>query len=418
MQNLLVTLCIQKLNTDNLNRMKPVTKYAENNDINIAYQVVGQGSIDLIFVPGWVSNIDMMWTDSKLSYFLSHLSRFTRLILFDKRGTGLSDRVNPMCTLTERMDDILSVMNTVGVKKAIFFGHSEGGTIASLFAATYPERTISLITFGAYAKRKFAVDYPWAPKPDEREIFYNTIQNEWGNGQKMGLEFIMPSMANDTDYYSWFASYLRSGASPGAALALAKMNTESDITNILNTIKVSTLILHRTNDIDVNVEEGKYLANRISNSKFVELRGNDHCFWVGDSFSVIEEIEEFITGIRPVKDEKQNIKTKTKYSKIDLEKTMRDNFQYSLKVEEFAKLCGRSLSVFKRDFSNHFNTTPIRWLKTQRLEYAKTLLLESELNVNQICYESGFKNNSHFIQSFKEKFKLPPNQFKSNYINI
>ncbi len=393
--------------------MKPTTKYAKNNDINIAYQVVGQGSVDLIFIPGWVSNIDMMWVDVKLASFLTYLTQFSRLILFDKRGTGLSDRVNPLCTLNERMDDILSVMNAIGVDKAIIFGHSEGGTIASLFAATYPERTISLITFGAFAKRKYSDDYPWAPKPEERQVFYDNIEKEWGNGPKMGLEYIMPSMENDSNYYNWFAGYLRSAASPSSALALAKMNTESDITEILNRINVPALILHRTNDIDVHVEEAKYIANRIPNSKFAELSGNDHCFWVGDSFSIIEEIEEFITGIRPFRETAESSHTKIVYTKIDIEKTMLDNFQYNLKLEEFAKLCGRSLSVFKRDFNSHFNTTPYKWVKTKRLEYAKKLLIESKLNVNQVCYESGFINNSHFIKSFKEKFKLPPNQFKS-----
>ena len=394
--------------------MKPITKYAKNNDINIAYQVVGEGFIDLIFIPGWVSNIDMMWVDVKIASFLTHLTKFSRLVLFDKRGTGLSDRVNPLCTLNERMDDILSVMNAVGVKKAVFFGHSEGGTIASLFAATYPERTISLITFGAFAKRKYSEDYPWAPNPEERQVFYDTIKNEWGNGQKMGLEYIMPSMKNDTNYNNWFASYLRSAASPRAALDLAKMNTESDITQTLKKINVPALILHRTNDIDVHIEEAKYIANRIPNSKLVELSGIDHCFWVGDSFSVIQEIVEFITGFRPVRYTAENSHTKTAYTKIDIEKTMLDNFQYNLNLEDFAKLCGRSLSVFKRDFNSHFNTTPFKWVKTKRLEYAKKLLMESDLNVNQICYESGFINNSHFIKSFKEKFKLPPHQFKSN----
>lgn len=393
--------------------MKPTTKYAKNNSINIAYQVIGQGPIDLVFVPGWVSNIDMMWIDSKLSNFLTHLSKFSRLILFDKRGTGLSDRVNPLCTLNERMEDILSVMRVAGSKKAIFFGHSEGGTIASLFAATYPEHTISLITFGAFAKRKYSEDYPWAPKPKERQVFYDTIEKEWGNGQKMGLEYIMPSMENDNYYYNWFASYLRSAASPRAALALAKMNTESDITEILNKINVPALILHRTNDIDVNVEEAKYITNRIPNSKLAELSGIDHCFWVGDSFSVIQEIEGFITGKRTIRDTQKSSYTKTAYTKIDIEKIMLYNFQYNLKLEEFAKLCGRSLSVFKRDFNTHFNITPYKWIKIKRLEYAKKLLIESDLNVSQVCYESGFINNSHFIKSFKEKFKLPPHQFKS-----
>lgn len=392
--------------------MKPITKYAKSNGINIAYQVVGQGDFDIVFIPGWVSNIDMMWVDIKLSRFLAHLAHFSRLILFDKRGTGLSDRVDSLCTLNERMDDVLSVLNAVGVKKAIFFGHSEGGTIASLFAATHPEKTISLITFGAFAKRKYAKDYPWAPKPKERKSFYDTIEKEWGNGAKMGLETIMPSMASDTNYYNWFASYLRSSASPSAALALAKMNTESDISDILKNIKVPTLIIHRTNDIDVNVEEAKYLASRIQHSKFVELSGIDHCFWVGDTFSVLEEISEFITGTKHFSAIQTKNNTNTVYTKIDIEKTMLENFHYNLKLEEFARLCGRSLSVFKRDFDSLFNTTPFKWIKTKRLEYAKSLLIGSDLSVKQVCYECGFINNSHFVKSFKEKFKLPPYKFK------
>ena len=366
--------------------MKPITKYAKSNGINIAYQVVGQGDFDIVFIPGWVSNIDMMWVDIKLSRFLAHLAHFSRLILFDKRGTGLSDRVDSLCTLNERMDDVLSVLNAVGVKKAIFFGHSEGGTIASLFAATHPEKTISLITFGAFAKRKYAKDYPWAPKPKERKSFYDTIEKEWGNGAKMGLETIMPS--------------------------IAKMNTESDISDILKNIKVPSLIIHRTNDIDVNVEEAKYLASRIQHSKFVELSGIDHCFWVGDTFSVLEEISEFITGTKHFSPIQTKNNTNAVYTKIDIEKTMLENFHYNLKLEEFARLCGRSLSVFKRDFDSLFNTTPFKWIKTKRLEYAKSLLIGSDLSVKQVCYECGFINNSHFVKSFKEKFKLPPYKFK------
>lgn len=400
--------------------MKPLTKYAKSGDINIAYQVIGESAIDLIYVSGWVSNIDMLWTDSKISSFLNELTKFSRLILFDKRGTGLSDRVSALCSLQERMDDIRCVMDAVGTKKAILFGHSEGGTVSSLFAATYPERTTALITFGVFAKRMYSIDYPWAPKPKERELFYDIIKKHWGNGQKMGLEWVMPSMTNNKKYFDWTASYLRSSASPGSALALAQMNTKADVTNILDAIKAPTLILHRTGDKDVNVKEGKYLADRITNAKFVELQGNDHLFWVGDSHSVIVEIEDFITGVRPKKiigKTKQNwiVKTATQSSKINIEDVMLNNFQYSLKIEEFAILCGRSLSSFKRDFKKQYRTTPSLWLKDKRLEYAKKLLLESNLNINEICFESGFINSSHFIRSFKTKYNLPPNKFKLEY---
>ena len=392
--------------------MKPLTQYAKSEEINIAYQVIGQGSIDIVFVPGWVSNIDILWEDSKISNFLTKLSEFTRLILFDKRGTGLSDKVSSLCSLEERMDDIRNVMDAVNSKKAILFGHSEGGTISCLFAATYPERTISLITFGAFAKRIFSNDYPWAPKPAERKIFYKTIKEGWGNGQKLGLEYLMPSMANDQDYYNWFASYLRSAASPGTALALAMMNTEADITNILDVIKVPTLILHRTHDKDVNIEEAKYLEKRIPNSKLIELNGSDHLFWIGDAYSVMVEIEDFITG-----------KRQTKYafrvaniSKSDIETIMKQNFKHHIKIEDYAKLCGRSLSTFKRDFKSQLNSTPSNWLMAKRLEFAKKLLLETDLNINEICFESGFKNTSHFIRAFKSKYTLTPKKFKIAFL--
>jgi len=279
--------------------MRPKTNYTKSGKLNIAYQVIGKGPINLVFVPGWVSNIDLMWDDPKMSDFLTKLTSFARLILFDKRGTGLSDRVSEVSTLEERMDDISSVMDAVDCEKAVLFGHSEGGTVSALFAATYPQRTVALVTFGIFAKRKHAVDYPWAPKDEDRNSFYQTIEEEWGNAEKMALEWIMPSMADNKDYYEWFTRYLCSAASPGAALSLARMNTEADITNILSSIKVPTLVLNRTGDKDAKIEEAKYIADRIPNAKFVELPGNDHLFWVGDSYSVIAEIEEFITGVRP-----------------------------------------------------------------------------------------------------------------------
>lgn len=281
--------------------MRPKTKFTKSGTLNIAYQVVGKGQFDLVFVPGWVSNIDLMWEDPRISDFLIKLSSFSRLILFDKRGTGLSDRVSELSTLEERMEDITSVMDAANSEKAILFGHSEGGTVSALFAATYPHRTIALITFAIFAKRKYSADYPWAPKDEERQKFYQTIEEEWGNPEKMALEWIMPSMSDNKEYYESFTRYLCSAASPGAASALARMNTEADITNILSSINVPTLILHRTEDKDAKIEEAKYIADRIPDSKFVELPGNDHIFWVGDTFSVIAEIEEFITGVRPTK---------------------------------------------------------------------------------------------------------------------
>jgi len=280
---------------------KPKTKYTKSDEINIAYQVVGEGPVDMVYIPGWVSNIDMMWTEPRLAAFLTALTSFSRLILFDKRGTGLSDRMNKYSTLEERMDDIRAVMDAVGSERAVLFGHSEGGSVSMLFAGTYPQRTIALVTFGVFAKRKYSKDYPWAPTDAERQLSYKMIEEKWADGDMQGLHSLVPSLANDNKFMDWFASYLRAGASPGAALHLQRLNTEVDITGILGSIKVPTLLLHRTGDKDVHVGEAKYIAERIPNSKLVELPGYDHLFWTSDPYSVLAEIEEFITGIRPNK---------------------------------------------------------------------------------------------------------------------
>ncbi|PTB95878.1 adenylate/guanylate cyclase domain-containing protein [Marivirga lumbricoides] len=279
---------------------KPTTQYTKSGRINIAYQVFGTGAVDLVYIPGWVSNIDWMWGCPELVDFLEELGKIAKVILFDKRGTGLSDRIVELSTLEERMDDIRAVMDAVGSEKAVLFGHSEGGSVSALFAATYPNRTISLITFGVFAKRRYAPDYPWAPTDEERQSVYSMIENSWGGGE-MNLESLAPSKALDKKFMDWLANYFRSGASPSAAMVLTKMNTEVDIIDILDSINVPTLLLQRTNDIDVKIEEGRFIAERIKGAKFVELGGNDHLFWAGNTEAVLEEMRAFILNIEPLK---------------------------------------------------------------------------------------------------------------------
>lgn len=396
--------------------MRPKTKYTKSGDFNIAYQVIGQGSIDILYIPGWVSNIDMMWTEPRLAAFLTRLSLFSRLITFDKRGTGLSDRSDEYSTMEERMDDINAVMDATNSEKAFLFSHSEGGSVSFLFSLKYPQRTLGVIGFGIFAKRIYSKEYPWAPKDEEREVSNKLIEDNWAHGNLDGLRSLVPSLAHDNGFMDWLASYLRSGASPKAALILHKQCAQIDITDILGSIKVPTLLLFRKDDIEILVEEGRYLGERIPNSKLVEYRGKDHLFWTGDTYPILAEIEEFVTGIRPNKSEFQSAKQKSSKTGIDLATVMSENFLYNLKVEEFAKLCGRSLSAFKRDFKNTFNTTPSKWIKSKRLEYARALLIESNLNINQICYDCGYINSSHFIKSFKEKYNIPPHKYRSDNI--
>lgn len=394
--------------------MKPLTNYTKSGTFNIAYQVIGKGDIDLIYIPGWVSNIDMMWSEPRYAAFLTRLTFFTRLIIFDKRGTGLSDRSDEYSTMEERMDDINAVMDATNSKKAFLFSHSEGGSVSLLFSLNYPDKTLGVIGFGIFAKRRFSEDYPWAPTDEEREVSNKLIEDNWAHGKLDELRSLVPSLAHDNGFMHWLASYLRSGGSPKAALILHKQCTHIDVTDILGSIKVPTLLLFRKGDIEIQVEEGRYIAERITNSKFVELEGEDHLFWTGDTYPILAEIQEFVTGIRPNKTDFINTQIDNKKSGVYLKTVMSENYLFNLKVEEFAKLCGRSLSAFKRDFKTVYNTTPARWIKNKRLDYSKKLLVESDLNINEICYECGFVNSSHFIKSFKKQYNSPPHQFRVN----
>src|SRR5215213_1354304 len=278
--------------------MHPETRYAKSGGLNIAYQAVGEGPPDLVYVPGWVSNVELMWEEPDLARFLRRLSSFARLILFDKRGTGLSDRVanDRLPTLEERMDDVRAVMDAVASERAALFGHSEGGNMSMLFAATYPNRTVALVTVGVYAKRIRSDDYPWAPTADARQAEIAEVEREWGT---FDLDYYAPSRVGDEQFGRHLAAYLRRGASPGAAAALLRMNSQIDVRDVLPAIRVPTLVMHRAGDRDVNVEEGRYIASRIPGAKFVELPGADHLFWARGVEEVADEIEEFLTGVRP-----------------------------------------------------------------------------------------------------------------------
>jgi pimeloyl-ACP methyl ester carboxylesterase len=283
--------------------MPPETRYAKAGGLNIAYQIVGDGPYDLLWIPGWVSNVELAWEEPLLAHFFERLARFSRLILFDKRGTGLSDRVptDELPSLDERLDDVGAVLDAVGSERAALLSHSEGGNLAVLFAATFPDRTAALVTAGIYAKRVWSEDYPWAPTPEEREREIAQVEQEWGSN--MDVEHYAPSVVGDEGFSSRLATYFRRSASPGAAAALLRMNTRIDIRDVLPTIRVPTLVLHRTGDRDTNVEEGRWIASRIPGARFVELPGDDHMPWVGDVDGLVDVVEEFLTGVRPAPEE-------------------------------------------------------------------------------------------------------------------
>ncbi len=278
---------------------QPETKFTQSGEVSIAYQVVGNGPRDLVVVPGFVSHLEQAWEDSSFARFLLQLASFSRLILFDKRGTGLSDRITGIPTLEQRMDDVRAVMDAADSQCAALFGISEGGSMSVLFAATYPERTSALVLYGSVAKGAWAPDYPWGFKPEDEgtKAWLEGWRRGWGG--PYNIEHWAPSLAKDEPFRQWWAKYLRLSASPSAVINIFRMNMAIDVRAILPTIHTPTLVLHRVGDRPINIEEGRYLAEHIPDAKFVELGGDDHLWWVGDSEAIVDEIQEFLTGERP-----------------------------------------------------------------------------------------------------------------------
>lgn len=276
--------------------MTAPVRYTRSGDVNIAYQVTGDGPFDLVLVPGFFSHLEVDWEHPEHARFLERLGSFARLVRFDKRGTGLSDRGVGLPDLETRMDDVRAVMDAVGSEQAALFGYSEGGPMCVLFAATYPERTRALVVYGTYAKRSDPNDdYPWAPTRDDRIATAEELERTWGE------DFDIRTMIPDADpaMTAWFQRRGRASLSPAGARDLILMNSKADVRDVLPAVQCPTLVLHRSGDLDARVEEGRYIAERIPDARFVELPGDVHVPWV-DMSPILDEIEEFLTGSRPV----------------------------------------------------------------------------------------------------------------------
>lgn len=252
--------------------------------------------MDLLYAQGWLTNIEYAWASPEYARFLTNLSRFCRLIFFDKRGTGMSDRDVGVPTLEDRTEDIKAVLDAVGSQRASLLGVSEGGNMVSLFAATHPERVDALVLYGCFARREWAPDYPWGETRESFETHIASLLENWGKPFK--LDNGAPSVAGDPAVQEWFAAYLRFSASPRAAERLTRLNFEIDIREILPVIQVPTLVLHREGDRWTQVDEARYLADRIPGAEFRVLPGEDHIPQYGDQEGLIGEIQEFLTGTR------------------------------------------------------------------------------------------------------------------------
>ena len=330
-------------------RHTPETRYVQNGDVNIAYQVVGDGPVDIVFVMGWVSHLEYFWKHHLFASFLEQLSSFSRLILFDKRGTGLSDRVpiDHLPTLEQRMEDVHAVMDAVGSERAVLVGVSEGGPMCSLFAATYPERTAGLVMIGTYAKRIWDEDYPWAPTETQRAAFIDLMRREWGG--PVGIDERSPSMAGDLEFRNWWAEYLRNGASPGAAVALTQMNAEIDVRGVLPSVRVPTLVIHRSGDMCLKADEGRFVAGQIPDAKYVELGGIDHLPFVGDQAEILDEIEQFVTSVRSAGEYDRVLATvmSVSFADPDAESARRGTIEWANFIARAKSFVHRQLPMYK-----------------------------------------------------------------------
>jgi class 3 adenylate cyclase len=273
-----------------------LTRYADSDGVSIAYQVHGKGDLDLVFVPGFVSHVELLWESPAMARFLRRLDSFARVVIFDKRGQGLSDRPADPPTLEESMDDLRAVLEAASCERPAIFGISEGGPMSMLFAATYPERISSLVLYGTYARMVKSADFPFGMPGDALDRWGEMVRREWGG--PVGLRYWAPSAVGDAEFERWWGRLLRQGTSPAGAIALIDLYREMDVRAILPSIDVPALVLHRAEDRIVSVEQGRFLAEQIPDARFVSLGGGDHLAWTEDQDALLDEVEEFLTGSR------------------------------------------------------------------------------------------------------------------------
>ena len=277
--------------------MQPETRYAKSGDVHIAYQVFGEGPFDLVFVPGWISHLDMVWENPLSSWFFRRLASFSRVICFDKRGTGMSDRDALAPALEVRMDDVRAVMDAAGSERAALYGLSEGGPLAIVFAATYPERVSALVLNATVARATEAPDYPeGAHMRAVIDQFCEIIDSGWGQGRTLSL--FAPSHATSDRALREWGRVERAVTSPGAARAYMRILYDIDVRPVVPAVRVPTLVIHRTDDRTVPVALGRWLARNLPGARYVELPGDDHIPWLGDATSLLDEVQEFLTGTR------------------------------------------------------------------------------------------------------------------------
>ena len=352
----------------------PTTRYARSGDASIAYLIAGEGSLDMLFLTGWVTQLEQLWEAPANRRFLERLATFGRLIMFDSRGTGLSERVLATYTIEQQARDALAVLDAAGSERAALFTYALGGLVGAQLAAEHPERIGALIMYASIARTAWAPDYHWAMTSEEREALSESNLATWGEANSDAMSAWAPTMASDPALVAWFARMQRLAASPGEARGISKAMVDVDVRHMLPRIRVPTLIMHRPNELVWDVRHSRYLAANIQGARYVELEGIDSFPFIGDSDAIVEEIEEFLTGVRSGRELKRALLTVMFTDIVDAtahaarvgDKRWRDLLNHHDRDvrEELARFGGREVKTVGDGFLATFDGPPSRALRS------------------------------------------------------
>ncbi|GAB4036397.1 alpha/beta fold hydrolase [Spirosoma gilvum] len=385
----------------------PITKYVDSKGVHIAYQVAGNGPVDLLLILGWVSNIEEAWQVPEMAAWLHQLSSFCRLILFDKRGTGLSDRVNDqqLPGLSERIEDLNAILKACHCTTVNIIGISEGVPMAILFAATYPERVEKLVLFGGYARWIADSTYPWGLTRQQHARMMEVFEKYWG--EPLGIQQMAPSLAKNPDAQLMWARYLRRSASPGTAVNLYRMNIEIDVRQELAQVKTPTLVMNRKGDKLISADHSAYLFNHIPDARHIELEGDDHLPFHGDTQPVLMAIESFLAGNQVV-----SVASKSKGNHTALIFRIKNyidlHYSQPITLAFLTKQFGINEYDLKTEFKRLVGQPVIAYLKDVRFQIACQMLKETRESIDSIAEQVGYQHTNNFSASFKKEFGLSP----------
>lgn len=392
----------------------PKTAYAKSGNINLAYQVLGAGEEYLILIPGWVSNVEEAWNVPQLSAWLWYLASFGKLVIFDKRGTGLSDMVNAndLPDTEQRAEDLRIIMSTIGIEKANFIGISEGGPLAVYLAAHYPDLVSKLILIGSFSKWIRTKDYPYGRTLEQHQASKHYIFEHWG--KPVGLNLMAPSVQDDEVAQNQWAKFLRRSASPGTARTFYEMNTKIDVRDYLGKVAAPTLIMHRKGDALIEYGHSQYMHSEIPNSQLLLIEGKDHLPWFSVKRRELIGMQTFLQEGRATNNPKLEILTvKDIFVLYQIRDYLGRNFQEKMSISHLSRKFGINEYKMKSGFRLLFRSPVITMLTDIRLKHACRLLERPEETVSSVAEQVGYTHSNNFSAAFKRKYRLTPLQYRT-----